>query len=124
MSKVLPVASTVSRWWFSDGVMRRITSDTDRDIGKRFDTFVDSKDYDALALSLSDGAPKWIPVSDRCPTRVGDEYLIYSSTGYCTTLEYAGDGKWRGLDPRCTDDYWTKFVTHWMPLPEAPKCPS
>lgn len=64
----------------------------------------------------------WIPVSERLPNPRGGsvEYIVASSTGYVTSLEFDADG-WRGLDKREDDPgYWNKFVTHWQPMPQPP----
>ena len=57
-----------------------------------------------------DAEPKWIPVTERLPERIG-EYLCQESQGfqYCDT--YLGSGKWR-----IADHYFGKVVA-WMPLP-------
>lgn len=60
----------------------------------------------------------WISVKDRLPERNGI-YLAYDGE-YISTVEYEKgrhDSEW-------TDDYegyLDLLVTHWMPLPEAPK---
>lgn len=75
----------------------------------------------ALGRALSE-VPTWIPVGERLPDPNGgsEEYLIVSKTGYRTTLEYGEDG-WRSVEGTSGTDYWNGFVTHWMPLPGAPK---
>jgi hypothetical protein len=57
---------------------------------------------------------EWISVEDRMPDRPG-EYLVYTWNGHilmCNCCDYLLDGDLQ------FDNY---NVTHWMPLPEAPK---
>lgn len=59
----------------------------------------------------------WIPVSE-CLPAIG-EYLVLSSTGYRTILNF--DGSYWFSDGGAQDDYWSNFITHWRPLPTPPK---
>lgn len=79
---------------------------------------------------------KWIPVSERLPEKDGG-YLVYKTLGkhgWCKVLDFAKDG--RKVDiydfDSCWENVWYNYdnewgyvisdnVTHWMPLPEAPK---
>lgn len=57
---------------------------------------------------------EWISVEERLPDREG-KYLVYTWKGYImfsNFCDYCLDGD------LCFDNY---NVTHWMPLPEAPK---
>jgi hypothetical protein len=57
---------------------------------------------------------EWISVEDRMPDRPG-EYLVYTWNGHilmCNCCDYLLDGDLQ------FDNY---NVTHWIPLPEAPK---
>lgn len=61
---------------------------------------------------------EWISVKDRMPEDDATDYLVYGRNGYGIVVAiYYGDGEW------LTDDLTniTRFVTHWMPLPEPPK---
>lgn len=62
---------------------------------------------------------KWISVTERLP----DEWmpvLVWSWCGFCEVAVYLGiPGKWRVTWNHNLLDEDT--VTHWMPLPEAPK---
>jgi hypothetical protein len=58
---------------------------------------------------------KWIPVTERLPdadTRV----LVYLRDGYGGNAMIDTDRLHNGRWVR-----WSKFITHWMPLPEPPK---
>ncbi len=57
----------------------------------------------------------WISVSEKLPEEKGRYLVMY---GYdCVFADYDGDGEWM------TDDLCniSRLVTHWQPLPEAPK---
>ncbi len=78
----------------------------------QYDRYQYDKGY---ADGTRDAEQKWIPVTERLPEESG-EYLAYCGgyDGICV-LYYEilkTKGKWRSK--------W-KEVTHWMPLPEAPK---
>lgn len=82
------------------------------------------------------GKPKWIPVSERLPDTDG-RYLVYKNiwgSAWFDVVSFAKDG--RKIDEydfhRDWENVWynyssewgyvtTNSVTHWMPLPEAPK---
>jgi len=64
-------------------------------------------------------AQRWIPVTERLPEEWTD-VLVWSKCGFCVVAVSLGShGKWR--------EAWTHMmiddntITHWMPLPEAPK---
>ena len=66
----------------------------------------------------ADAAPKWIPVSERLPKY--NTFVIVFAEGIVgeAVLDDADYWYWAG-----TDEYASEInVTHWMPLPEAPKC--
>ncbi len=59
----------------------------------------------------------WISVKDRLPND-DSHYLVWVSDAH--TVEravYYGDGEWLTEEL----ENLTRFVTHWMPLPKAPK---
>lgn len=58
----------------------------------------------------------WIPVSERLPED-GNVVLGYMASRDYRTLKWKNNTqRWEGL----LLDYAKEFVTHWMPLPEAP----
>lgn len=62
--------------------------------------------------------PKWIGVEQRLPE--DDAYYLVYLKGYCENrvARYDGDGEWAD---QYDDHDITRFVTHWMPLPQAPE---
>jgi hypothetical protein len=60
---------------------------------------------------------EWISVEERLPEKE-DDYLVYTTAGFIETDRFSVpedkdvDGHWFELDD---------YVTHWTPLPEAPK---
>lgn len=53
------------------------------------------------------------PVIFRLPIEDG-EYIVVSSTGYITVLNFEVKNKrWHG-DSK--DDYWNKYITHWKTI--------
>ena len=62
-------------------------------------------------------ATKWIPVTERLPEGWA-VVLGYMVTGDYRTLKWKNNTqRWEGI----LVDYEKDFVTHWMPLPPAPK---
>lgn len=57
---------------------------------------------------------EWIPVTERLPEK-GEEVLAYTITHDVRKSHFRGEKSWYGHD-----GIW-RVVTHWMPLPEAPK---
>ena len=67
------------------------------------------------------GKTKWIPVSERLPME-GVDVLCFSTECVKPLCVYAyiGNGKWE--EPDNNWNYGDLLgITHWMPLPEAPK---
>lgn len=74
----------------------------------------------AAADMLEQDAKKasWISVKDRMPEDDAT-YLVYGRNGYGIVFAvYYGDGEWLTCDDLTNI---TRFVTHWMPMPEPPK---
>ena len=75
-------------------------------------------DANEANIALYGALPKWIPVTERLPSRAG-EYLTMFSKGEVGQNVF--------LTFRGTPTKWyynsedTGEVTHWMPLPEPPK---
>ena len=57
---------------------------------------------------------EWISVDERLPTRVDGKVLIYTPYGI-SIAQKTTTNHWKG------DNAIPKLITHWMPLPEAPK---
>ena len=69
----------------------------------------------------ADQHPHWIPVEERKPQERG-HYLVYSQFGDVWLSEWMQDkkGRWDWyVAPICVGII--SKVTHWMPLPEAPR---
>lgn len=80
------------------------------------------------ASPSSSSAASWIPVGERLPSpHTDDDFIIASSTGFVGALKF-GESGWREPEYDTVDnhpmledpDYWNRFVTHWMPMPDAP----
>lgn len=65
---------------------------------------------------LEEQMTKWIRVEAQLPED-GASYLCHFSEGQDVVCVYYGDGKWLTMD---WEDV-TRFVTHWMLLPKAPR---
>ena len=77
---------------------------------------------------------KWIPVSERLP-EVVDSYIVAIKSKYDWEKDYTYDvdvATYNPYEKAYIDDCWNTYidwdegqqylhVTHWMPLPEAPK---
>lgn len=64
--------------------------------------------------------PQWVSVSERLPEKTGD-YIVHTRWAETSTvLTYYGKRK-NGEQLWCDADGNYYNVTHWMPLPEAPK---
>lgn len=64
---------------------------------------------------------EWIPVSERLPEESGEYNVMIKGAERATSLWYSQlSNGWYNFDD---DDYKEPYddVTHWMPLPEAPK---
>ena len=57
---------------------------------------------------------EWISVEERLPTREDGKVLIYTPYGI-SIAQKTTTNHWKG------DNAIPKLITHWMPLPEAPK---
>ena len=57
---------------------------------------------------------KWISVKERLPDENIDLLMTVGAHVYCGQYR---DGEW------ITHDYHLEKITHWMPLPNAPKVP-
>lgn len=75
---------------------------------------------DVVVAAFMDGAnyadahPHWISVEDKLP-KDGDYVLICNNRGLMTTSLYEGK-EWV-----ISETYLAVIVTHWMPLPQAPR---
>ena len=69
------------------------------------------------------GMPRWIPVTETPPLKVGDDgyngYLIYAN-GYYAVADYTTD-KFDNVPYFHVNGEYEPDVTHWQPLPDPPK---
>ena len=77
------------------------------------------------ACDAFDPGMRWIPVTERLP-EVGEEFVLVFVNGRYHNIKFAGaaeiamydeDGWWIEAYP----EWKNPRVTHWMPLPDAPK---
>lgn len=83
-------------------------------------------EFESMADVIEHGQ-EWIPVEERLPEE-GKRCLLYTPCdGILCVGYYAGEDewqhrhKWRLVTAMRSTQTLTKKVTHWMPLPEAPK---
>ena len=67
-------------------------------------------------IPAADVRPKWISVEERLP-EAGQRVLCYCRANIYEVMKMRTDGRWVANDMVLRNS----FVTHWMPLPEAPK---
>lgn len=91
-----------------------------RDIGNSLFDRTNDPNFKLLLDEAGDrleNQSKWISVDERLPEKE-DDYLVYTTAGFIETDRFSVpedkdvDGHWFELDD---------YVTHWMPLPEAPR---
>ena len=72
---------------------------------------------------LAEKMPKWIPVTEEPPLKVGDDgyngYLVYAN-GYHEVADYTTD-KFDNVPYFHVNGEYEPDVTHYMPLPQPPK---
>lgn len=78
-----------------------------------FETLVDHLIANGVTIQ------KWIPVTERLPEH-GDVCLVYTRYEDVRILQWDAVSKW-WLSNSSAFDCRTDEVSHWMPLPEAPK---
>ena len=76
---------------------------------------LEDKAADAIE-ELQSQLPKWIPVAERYPEKE-KVVICLCIANIVEALYLDNDEHWQGYYRR----YKKRFVTHWMPLPEAPK---
>lgn len=84
---------------------------------KNFDIGYDLKMAfeDGYRVGVEAAQPRWISVKDALPKKSG-KYIVCTVKGsvYCTSAVISGD-------EACFKSDINTHITHWMPLPEAPK---
>lgn len=97
------------------------TLDDAADAIDELDTLLDgvSADNDALCETIERmKKPRWIPVTERLPEGDGNYLVVLCGNSH---EAYYGSRSHIWLDPGKEWVNWTRFVTHWMPLPAPPK---
>jgi len=70
-------------------------------------------------------APEWIAVSDRLPEPFTEVLVYPRPTDYCCEAQLSMDGIWKYTElDSCGANHINCSVTHWSPLPPAPKAQS
>lgn len=72
----------------------------------------EAADMHSISKEVEAQVPRWIPVEERLPEDMVD-VLLYGEGRY--GMGVLSCGWW------CCEDFDGKHITHWMPLPEAPK---
>lgn len=70
----------------------------------------------AFLAGYAAAQPKWISVKEKLPELLESVLVIYAPTN-----QAKNDYRMECWNWPIYDVYETKFVTHWMPLPEPPK---
>jgi len=71
-----------------------------------------------ILRELDNARPRWISVEERLPEKSGHYLAVMNGK---TGEAYYGHESHIWLDPCEEWENWTRFVTHWMPLPQPPK---
>lgn len=80
--------------------------------------------YEQAADAIEElSKPRWIPVTEEPPLKVGDDgyngYLVYAN-GYYEVADYTTD-KFDNVPYFHVNGEYEPDVTHYIPLPEPPK---
>lgn len=98
--------------------MHFVNSDHWFDFSQKIEELVDYLISNGVTVTNVGCKSEWISVEERLPEENG-YYLVYTKYGYIEVERYK---TWD--DDDLDGGYWWEFegcVTHWMPLPEAPK---
>ena len=80
-----------------------------------------SKQHEVQAqniIALLNEKPRWIPVTERLPEKSGSYLAAMNGE---TGEVYYRHRSHRWLEPLERWEDWTRFVSHWMAMPEPPK---
>ena len=72
-------------------------------------------------IALLNDKPRWIPVTERLPEERGNYIVVINCPRgqWDEICAFDGEKEWVSIDEYA--EIATKWVTHWMPLPEPPK---
>jgi hypothetical protein len=76
---------------------------------------------EAFIAGYQAAAPQWISVKDRLPENISDVLILSKEKESCVGYYRSSDNDWNMYNPCCSFHMELHGVTHWMPLPEAPK---
>ena len=74
-----------------------------------------------LAALEKKPAQQWISVKDRLPEDISDVLILSKEKESCVGYYRSSDNDWNMYNPCCSFHMELHGVTHWMPLPAAPK---
>ena len=81
------------------------------------DDFYSNAQIADILIDLGVTVQKWISVTERLPESAGTVIVCDVREGYVSAWEYCGEDEWIH-----DEKLWhTSDITHWMPLPSAPK---
>lgn len=73
------------------------------------------------AMQRAAHVPKWVSVAERLPEKSGN-YIVIKCYSKCVgVIEYSARYKEFNASDICPDCRYAIKVSHWMPLPPAPK---
>jgi hypothetical protein len=65
-------------------------------------------------------ARTWIPASERLPSDLGEDVLVFVFDNLDPEVKYPAVGRFERGEGWIVTGYDKTTVTHWMPLPEPP----
>lgn len=77
-------------------------------------------DADKVMNSLNN-SNGWISIKDRLPEDISDVLILSKEKQSCVGYYRSSDNDWNMYNPCCSFHMELHGVTHWMPLPAAPK---
>ena len=66
-------------------------------------------------------AQQWISVKERLPEDISDVLILSKEKESCVGYYRSSDNDWNMYNPCCSFHMELHGITHWQPLPAAPK---